>query len=109
DVNAHESDGLPMGLLDPPGIEIDADLGCFLRMAELVEVGDPDDTVVPLGDHVMPPQQYPIEGTGTGDQGFPVGGADDLIDELVDDGRANTHEIARSLDVGIAGVPVIPL
>ena len=62
-----------------------------------------------MRDHVVAPQQHPVEGAGRGDQAVAVGRGDDLLDQRVDHRVLDAGVVAAARGVGGNAGPVVVL
>src|SRR5579872_2251664 len=73
--------GLRLGRVDPPGVEVEALAYRLVGMTEAVPVGDVEDAAVPVGNEIPAPQKHAVQGAGGGGQSGAVLGGDHLLDQ----------------------------
>src|SRR5690606_2241137 len=71
--------------------------------------GDAPGLDMPVGDHVVAPQQHTVQRPGVGDQLLARVGVDKAFDDLVDGWVLQADEVAAARIVGTGGVPVLAL
>src|SRR5262249_4989523 len=95
--------------VDPPGVETKAVFRRNFRPPELVPGGHPERGVMKIRDYVIAVLQDPIERVGVRDQAGAVGGADQLLDQLVDDRALDPDQVAAAVLVGRFRTPEFAL
>ncbi|MCY1436845.1 hypothetical protein D9M71_529830 [compost metagenome] len=64
---------------------------------------------MPVGDHVVAPQQHAVQRAGVVDQALPAVGLDQAFDQGVDGRVLEADQVAAAGVVGAAGVPIFSL